>query len=164
MSACIQQPHPLLRFVIPIAIGIGSLSVATSIRWPSRADHGGSSDTRVRFAGNAIDQARLQAQLSQEQQLVDQDQISAAPVERVEDLPVTPFTAARKLSTGELTPELVRRAAALLLSQLPPIGTEIPLEVHGRMYIARVETHFHEIGGPKRPWGYHRGMTLYWAE
>jgi hypothetical protein len=163
VSACIQQPHPLPRFVIPLAIGIGSLSIATSIRWSSGPETR-LPNAQVQSAANAINDARTRAQLSQEQQLIDQEQGPVEPVERVEDLPVTPFTAVRKLSTGELTPELVRRAAALLLSRLPPLGTEIPLEVHGRMYIARVETHFHEIGGPKRPWGYHRGMTLYWAE
>lgn len=80
---------------------------------------------------------------------------------RVEDLPVEPLAAVRKLDSSELTPKLVRRADEVLFSQYPPLGALVPIEVDGRTYVGRVETHFHEVGGPKKPWGRHRGITLY---
>jgi hypothetical protein len=39
-------------------------------------------------------------------------------------------------------------------------GTEIPFEVAGERYIARVERHYHPEGGPVKPWGYHPGISL----
>lgn len=89
---------------------------------------------------------------------------SVDPVLRVEDLPQSTLALGRKLTEAELTPKLIRRAEELLATEYPALGSEIPLEVDGRIYFGRVELHFHEEGGPKKPWGYHRGMTLYSAE
>lgn len=94
-------------------------------------------------------------------------QMAAFPldrVQRVEDLPQSTLAVGRKLTEAELTPKLIRKAEEILWSQYPALGSEIPLEVDGKIYFGRVELHYHEEGGPKKPWGYHRGMTLYAAE
>jgi len=92
------------------------------------------------------------------------DKLARDVPQRVEDLPVEPLEPVRKLDASELTPKLIRKADEVLFSQYPPIGTVVPIEVDGHVYVGRVETHYHEVGGPKRPWGRHRGITLYSAD
>jgi hypothetical protein len=79
---------------------------------------------------------------------------------RIEDLPSV-SAAVRPLRTDELNPELVRRADELLWNHPAPVGTDIPLEVNGKSYVARFAIHYHEFGSAKKPWGYHKGVTLY---
>ena len=66
---------------------------------------------------------------------------------------------------GETTTEIAQRAREILdANSNAPIGTEVPFEVDGRAYVGRIEEHCHEPGGPKKPWGRHRGVTLYHAD
>jgi hypothetical protein len=84
------------------------------------------------------------------------------PVVKVEDLPQVVM---RKLTPEELTPALIRKSNELLWKfDSSPVGSEIVLEAEGKSFIARFEEHFHEVGGPVRPWGFHKGITLYAAE
>ena len=82
---------------------------------------------------------------------------------RVEDLPSV-SAAVRPLRTDELNPELVKRADDLLWNHPSPVGVDIPLEVNGKSYVARFAYHYHEFGSAKKPWGYHKGVTLYSTE
>jgi hypothetical protein len=82
---------------------------------------------------------------------------------RVEDLPSV-SAAVRALRNDELNPELVRRADDLLWNHRAPVGTDIPFEVNGKSYIARFALHYHEFGSAQKPWGYHKGVTLYSTE
>lgn len=42
-----------------------------------------------------------------------------------------------------------------------PYGTLTPFVAsNGKMYAIWVEQHYHEPGGPIKPWGYHHGVTL----
>ncbi|HEX3597162.1 MAG TPA: hypothetical protein VHU80_18770 [Polyangiaceae bacterium] len=84
-----------------------------------------------------------------------------APVVQVEDLPPVVM---RKLTPEELTPSLIKKAEDVLWKFDSPVGSEIVIEDSGKSVIARFEQHFHEIGGPLRPWGFHKGITLYAAE
>jgi hypothetical protein len=69
------------------------------------------------------------------------------------------------LRPQETTPEIERRAKEILdANDDAPMGTEVSFEVDGRAYVARIEEHYHEPGGPRRPWGHHRGVTVYRAE
>jgi len=69
------------------------------------------------------------------------------------------------LRPGETTPAIEQRAKAILdANREASIGTELPFEIDGRRYLARIEEHYHEPGGPRRPWGRHRGVTVYRAE
>jgi hypothetical protein len=79
---------------------------------------------------------------------------------RIEDLPSV-SAAVRPLRPEELNPDLVRRADDLLWNSHAPVGTDIPFELNGRSYVARFAIHYHEFGGTKKPWGYHKGVTLY---
>jgi hypothetical protein len=84
----------------------------------------------------------------------------AGRVVRVEDLPSV-SAAVRPLRPEELNPELVKRADDLLWNHPSPVGVDVPLEVDGKSYVARFAYHYHEFGGAKKPWGYHKGVTLY---
>ncbi len=90
-----------------------------------------------------------------------QTETPAPPVMKVEDLPQVSL---RKLTAEELSPSLIKKAEAVLWKFDSPIGSEIVIEHEGRSVVARFEQHFHEIGGPLKPWGFHKGITLYAAE
>jgi hypothetical protein len=69
------------------------------------------------------------------------------------------------LSDEETTPAIARRAKEILdANQGAPLGTEVPFEIDGHSYVGRIEEHYHEPGGARRPWGRHRGVTVYRAE
>ncbi|HXK18149.1 MAG TPA: hypothetical protein VNG33_10125 [Polyangiaceae bacterium] len=42
-----------------------------------------------------------------------------------------------------------------------PLGTVTKLPTDGRDIAAVIEPHFHEPGGPVKPWGWHKGVSLY---
>jgi hypothetical protein len=69
------------------------------------------------------------------------------------------------LRPEETTSAIEQRAKEILdANQDAAMGTEVPFEIDGRAYVARIEEHYHEPGGPHRPWGHHRGVTVYRAE
>jgi hypothetical protein len=71
----------------------------------------------------------------------------------------------RPVRSEEMTPEIVQRARQILDgSRDVGFGTEVPFEIDGQAYIGRIEEHYHEPGGPRKPWGRHRGVTVYHAE
>jgi hypothetical protein len=71
----------------------------------------------------------------------------------------------RPVVGAEMTPEIAQRARAILDENSgAAFGTEVPFEIDGQSYIGRIEEHYHEPGGPKKPWGRHRGVTVYHAE
>ena len=68
----------------------------------------------------------------------------------------------RRLTDDELTPALKRRAEAILEQHADrPIGTEVPFRVEGKPYVARIEEHYHPPGGEQRPYGHHKGVSLF---
>ena len=72
--------------------------------------------------------------------------------------------ARKPLTAEETTPAIEKRAQEILDSNAAaPLGTEVPFEMDGHAYVARIEEHYHEPGGPRRPWGSHRGVTVYHA-
>ncbi len=71
----------------------------------------------------------------------------------------------RRLRARELNRALVRQARAIILEHnRKPFGTEIPFEVDGKSYVGRIEKHFHPVGGPAKPWGWHPGCSLFAVE
>lgn len=72
----------------------------------------------------------------------------------------------RRVSSGEVSalPEL--RTAATSLRNSPGFtstayGTLAPFQAsNGKTYATWVEQHYHEPGGPVKPWGLHHGVTL----
>ncbi len=72
----------------------------------------------------------------------------------------------RRLTDTQATalPELITEANAIRsypgFASLP-YGTIFPFVASdGETYAIWVEQHYHEPGGPIKPWGYHRGVTL----
>jgi len=63
-----------------------------------------------------------------------------------------------KTMKGKIPPEVTAKAKSLLNQ---PMGTEIPFEVNGKKYMARLETHYHPQGYVGGPNGYHKGCTVY---
>jgi hypothetical protein len=71
----------------------------------------------------------------------------------------------RRLPARELNRALVKQARAIILENYKqPFGTEIPFEVDGKRYVGRIEKHFHPVGGPAKPWGWHHGCSLFAVE
>lgn len=71
--------------------------------------------------------------------------------------PSPPAGYRRALATDTITGEMRTAARAALSS---PIGTLIPADG----WAVQVEWHFHEPGGPAKPWGWHKGATVYIRE
>lgn len=68
----------------------------------------------------------------------------------------------RMVSNGELTAGLQRRARDILEEHADAeVGASIPFRYGGRSYIARIEQHYNPEGGERKPWGWHKGVTLY---
>jgi hypothetical protein len=61
---------------------------------------------------------------------------------------------------GAVPPQAVREAQSLLAGDY---GTETPFEINGKMYMARVEPHYHPPGYKFGPTGWHKGVTVYEA-
>ncbi|HLV21680.1 MAG TPA: hypothetical protein VKZ49_12385 [Polyangiaceae bacterium] len=79
----------------------------------------------------------------------------------VRSAPATP----RRLASDELTPALGDKAEQILQANPDAqLGTEIPFELGGRRYLARIEEHYHPPGGERRPWGPHKGVSLFIIE
>jgi len=71
----------------------------------------------------------------------------------------------RPVVGAEMTTQIAQRARTILdENDGAAFGTEVPFEVDGQSYIGRIEEHYHEPGGPKKPWGRHRGVTVYHAD
>jgi peptidoglycan L-alanyl-D-glutamate endopeptidase CwlK len=67
----------------------------------------------------------------------------------------------RYLRNEEVTPEITAKSREILAAyRHQPWGTSIPFEANGRQFIARIERHFHPIGGAIRPWGEHTGCSV----
>lgn len=74
------------------------------------------------------------------------------------------FVTFRRMRDADVTPALTAEAKRLLaLHHTEPYGSEYPFALDGRRYLARLEEHYHEPGGPLRPWGYHPGISLFVA-
>lgn len=68
----------------------------------------------------------------------------------------------RRLQNNELTPALIAQARIILAAHhQDPFGTEVPFDIDGIRYIGRIEQHYHQPGGPLKPWGYHVGVSLF---
>ncbi len=69
---------------------------------------------------------------------------------------------ARRMTNKDLNPKLIKKSSKVLRSSLDkPFGSKIPFEMDGKHYEARIEHHYHEPGGKARPWGWHRGISLF---
>ena len=74
--------------------------------------------------------------------------------------------ARRPLREGEVSAALLAKANEVLEQNADkPVGTEVPFELEGRRYVARIEQHYREPDSvPPGPKGEHKGVTLYAVE
>jgi len=74
-------------------------------------------------------------------------------------------TEIRRMRFSEVDSSLGRRARQILDDTRDrPLGTEVVFTHRGRTCMARIERHYHEPGGSARPWGWHRGISLFVVE
>lgn len=62
---------------------------------------------------------------------------------------------------GKIPTGVVSKAKSLLNQ---PMGTEVPFELEGRRYLARLEPHYHPPGYQGGPNGWHKGVSVYEAQ
>jgi hypothetical protein len=79
---------------------------------------------------------------------------------RVDQLPIAPPVATRRLLDEELTPELIRKASDLLRDGRS-LGSECAFEVGKKTYVARFEWHYRYHAKPDHPDYWHHGITIY---
>jgi hypothetical protein len=61
-----------------------------------------------------------------------------------------------------VTPEIIAASQAILNEHADaPLGSEFPIQIEGKKYVARIEAHDNPTGSPGRPPGKHRGVTVY---
>lgn len=72
------------------------------------------------------------------------------------------MTQPRRIAQNEVTPGIAAFAKRMLHDHHgEPIGFEQAYEENGRTYLGRIEQHFHEPGGPLKPWGPHKGVSIF---
>lgn len=65
----------------------------------------------------------------------------------------------RRAKTAEVTPLGQARARELVFGD-SKLGDFVRFSDNGREYAIIIEPHYHEPGGPVKPWGVHKGATL----
>lgn len=67
----------------------------------------------------------------------------------------------RRIKQREVTPGIAAFAKQMLRHHhTEVIGFELPYEENGRHFIGRIEQHYHPPGGPAKPWGPHKGVSV----
>lgn len=67
----------------------------------------------------------------------------------------------RRAKASEVGPEAIRQAKASLSR---PWGSWVPFEEGGRQKGILLEWHYHEPGGSVKPWGWHKGASVFVRE
>lgn len=65
----------------------------------------------------------------------------------------------RRMTGKEVTAANGKMAQKLLA--LPYGAVQEFVDEQGRHLLGALETHFHEVGGAAKPWGWHKGVSLY---
>ncbi len=82
---------------------------------------------------------------------------SNVPVE-FRDFKPPPMPGYSRMKGSDVPAAIMPKLRPLLAA---PLGTITKLPTDGRDIAAVIEVHFHEPGGPVKPWGYHKGVSLY---
>lgn len=68
----------------------------------------------------------------------------------------------RRIKTRELSAETIQISATIVREHYKdPIGTEIAFDSGNRRFVGRIERHYHEFDSEGRPWGFHKGCSLF---
>lgn len=111
----------------------------------------GSADGKVGRRTSAALQGQPQAQPA-----------APAPADGFDPGTPAPAQTLRRMKQSEVTPAITQKAIELRkqYARVSNYGLEIPFESGGKQYVARIEKHFHEPGGPLKPWGEHPGVSV----
>jgi peptidoglycan L-alanyl-D-glutamate endopeptidase CwlK len=72
------------------------------------------------------------------------------------------FRTIRRITGTEVTPAITAAAKRIISEHFrDPFGTEVEFDADGKQYVARIEEHYHEPGGPIKPWGHHPGVSVF---
>lgn len=85
-----------------------------------------------------------------------------APADGFDPGAPAPARTLRRLKQAEVTPAITQKAIEVRkqYARASNYGLEIPFESGGKQYVARIERHYHEPGGPLKPWGEHPGVSV----
>jgi hypothetical protein len=141
---------PLFRLLATAALAGCTLNAPVSPTGPARAGLS-PSDSAARFPEQAV-AARPTDPTSR---------VRVGPSAAPRPAATRP-AATRRLPQRDVTRAIARAARRIIDAHgREPFGTEIPFEADGRVYIARIERHYHPPGGEKRPWGPHPGVSVF---
>lgn len=71
----------------------------------------------------------------------------------------------RRLRASESTPSIVAQAQRIIKTHhRQPFGFEQSFEIEGRRFVGRIERHYHPEGGVAKPWGWHKGCSIFVVE
>ena len=71
-------------------------------------------------------------------------------------------TELRRVNNKELNPQLVAKASDVQSRlRMLDYGAEESFEMEGKHYVGRLERHYHTPGGEAKPWGWHKGTSLF---
>lgn len=71
-------------------------------------------------------------------------------------------TELRRVRNEELNPGLIAKAVDVQSRlRMLDYGAEESFEMDGMVYVGRLERHYHTPGGDLKPWGWHKGTSLY---
>jgi hypothetical protein len=89
---------------------------------------------------------------------------ASADAERISPPRLLENRGLRRLKKAETSPAMLQAAARIVRRHYAkPVGTEITVEIEGKLVTARIERHFHPEGGKVKPWGFHPGVSLFIA-
>jgi hypothetical protein len=87
---------------------------------------------------------------------------AAATASAAQAKPVRRERRLRRLKHSELSTEMMLASAEIIRRHHGArVGTEIDVEVDEKPFVARIERHFHPVGGAVKPWGHHPGVSLF---
>ena len=85
--------------------------------------------------------------------------------DEIEQVDQTEGRSLRRIRSSELNAPVVKKAHEIIMAHhTQPIGTDVEFEVAGKRYVGRIEAHYHPPGGELRPWGHHKGCSVYVVE
>lgn len=68
----------------------------------------------------------------------------------------------RRLKQSEVTSGIAAFAKSMLAAHHDkPFGFERDYVENGKTFVGRIEEHYHEPGGPVKPWGKHKGVSVF---
>lgn len=93
------------------------------------------------------------------------NKITTANINDCFDCSIQKNALVRPLKGNEVTPDIKNQAEIVLRNLYgKPYGSEEKFEIEGKQYVGRLEQHYHEPGGSKKPYGNHPGITVYALE